>query len=268
MYGMFQPIPFVVVSCNHGTMIVNRNDYKMLDEKNGMGMGYQILTTSNYDPAEIEFTGSLLERRRALRGDGVVALDCGANIGTHTIEWAHCMAGWGRVLAFEAQERIYYALAGNIAINNCFNASARHAAVGAACGRMKIPVPDYFKPASYGSLELKRTANPEDIGQPIDYEHATAEVEVITIDSLKLERLDFLKIDVEGMEVEVLTGAAASIEKFKPPLMIEIIKTDRAAVDTFLKGLGYQAYPAGLNLLAVHNSDPMANEVYIKRKSA
>src|SRR5260370_16749261 len=38
-----------------------------------------------------------------------------------TIEWAKRMTGWGSVLAIEAQERIYYALAGNIALNNCFN---------------------------------------------------------------------------------------------------------------------------------------------------
>ena len=66
------------------------------------------------------------------------------------------MTGWGQVLAFEAQERIYYALAGNIAINNCFNARALHAAVTSEAGRMKIPAPDYLAPASFGSLELRK----------------------------------------------------------------------------------------------------------------
>jgi FkbM family methyltransferase len=55
-----------------------------------------------------------------------VAIDCGANIGTHTIEWAKKMTGWGAVIGIEAQERIFYALAGNIAINNCFNALQRY----------------------------------------------------------------------------------------------------------------------------------------------
>jgi hypothetical protein len=48
--------------------------------------------------------------RRQYFKDGVVVIDCGANIGAHTIEWGKRMTGWGSVLAIEAQERIYYAL--------------------------------------------------------------------------------------------------------------------------------------------------------------
>ena len=86
------------------------------------------------------FVVKMLDLRRAHYGDGVVAVDCGANIGVHTVEWAKRMTGWGVVLAFEAQERIYYALAGNIAINNCFNARAIHAAVTSRPGTMKMPI--------------------------------------------------------------------------------------------------------------------------------
>ena len=86
----------------------------------------------------------------------MVAIDCGANIGVHTVEWATAMTGWGSVVAIEAQERIYYALAGNIAINNCFNAIALHAAVSSETGIMQIPNPDYFTPSSFGSLELRQ----------------------------------------------------------------------------------------------------------------
>ena len=49
-----------------------------------------------------------------MHGDGVVAVDGGANIGVHTIEWATAMTGWGSVIAIEPQERIYYALAGTL----------------------------------------------------------------------------------------------------------------------------------------------------------
>jgi FkbM family methyltransferase len=54
------------------------------------------------------------------------------------------MHGWGQVIAIEAQERVYYALAGNIAINNCFNARAMLAAVGNQSGVLRIPRPDYL----------------------------------------------------------------------------------------------------------------------------
>ena len=49
------------------------------------------------------------------------------------------MTGWGSIEAFEPQERIYYALAGNIAINNLFNARAIFAAVGETDGWITVP---------------------------------------------------------------------------------------------------------------------------------
>jgi FkbM family methyltransferase len=78
-----------------------------------------------------EYTG----RRREFYGNGVVAIDCGANCGVHIIEWSRHMFGWGRVIAIEAQEKIYYALCGNIVINNCLNTKAfvgAHIAVNTA----------------------------------------------------------------------------------------------------------------------------------------
>jgi FkbM family methyltransferase len=98
----------------------------------------------------------LLELRPNHNGDGVVAIDCGANIGVHTVEWAIAMTGWGSVVSIEAQERIYYALVGNIAINNCFNAIAMHGAVSVEAGNMKIPMPNYTAASSFGSLNCNR----------------------------------------------------------------------------------------------------------------
>ncbi|MCQ4908386.1 FkbM family methyltransferase, partial [Phascolarctobacterium faecium] len=47
------------------------------------------------------------------------------------------------------------------------------------------------------------------------------EVEVITIDSLKLSACDFIKVDVEGMELTVLQGASENIRKYRPILYVE-----------------------------------------------
>lgn len=252
-----RPVPFVLASSNHGTLIVNRNDYRMLDANRGYGVGYQILNTGSFDPEEVHFVTALLSLRRKHFGDGVVGLDCGANIGVHTIEWAKHMYQWGKVVAFEAQERIYYALAGNIAINNCLNATAHFAAVGSENTSIKIPVPDYLAPASFGSLELKQNKTNEFIGQNIDYSDAAMSlVQQKTIDSYAFPRVDLIKIDVEGMEVDVLHGAAETIKRCKPMMTIEIIKTDKAQVDAFLMSHGYQTYPMGINVLAIHHTDP------------
>lgn len=264
-----RPLPFVLASSNHGTMIVNRNDYHMVNDTDGYGVGHQIFQNSQFDPQEVAMVLQLLTLRRELFGDGVAALDIGANIGVHTVEWARHMHGWGKVIAVEAQERIFYALAGNIAINNCFNAEAHHAALGAQEGELKIPRPDYLKPASFGSLELRQSEKNEFIGQPIDYSaQGSQTVRMITVDGLKLPRLDFIKMDIEGMELEGLAGALKTLEAHKPQMLIESLKTDGEALRRLLDAQGYRQYQMGINVLAIHAGDPSLGKVAITPYSA
>lgn len=256
-----RPAAFVLMNTNHGTMIVNRNDYRMVSENAGFGVGFQLMNTSSYDQPEVSLTLDLLRARRGSYGDGVVAIDCGANIGVHTIEWARCMSGWGRVYSFEPQEKIYYALAGNIALNNCFNVTARLAAVGAKCGTLALPEVNYCLPSSFGSLELNPGDANEYIGQNIDYDHAAQHIDLLSLDSLDLPRIDLIKIDVEGMELDVLQGAQQSMARSKPQLLVEVIKSDEKAITELLGSVGYSLFPVGLNVLAVHASDPALDRV-------
>jgi FkbM family methyltransferase len=257
-----RPIAFVLASTDHGTMILNRNDQHG-DANNRYGVGIEILMTSAFCADEVALAIQLLQLRRGLYGDGVVAIDCGANIGVHSLDWGRQMTGWGSVIAIEAQERIYYALAGNIAINNSFNVQAIHAAVADQDGIMRIPEPNYHLQASFGSLELKPLAHPENIGQVIDYSEAgTKPVRAIKLDSLGLQRLDFLKIDVEGMEIDVLNGAVQLLRACRPVLMIEHHKTDAVRMTALLRELGYEIFnPGGMNLLAVHGEDPVRQQI-------
>jgi FkbM family methyltransferase len=256
-----RPAAFVLTSTDHGSMLVNRHDYQLVPG-GGFGVGFQLLETASFDAEEVNFVLELLESRRLEYGDGVIAIDCGANIGVHTLEWARFMHGWGNVLAFEAQERIFYALAGNLTLNNCFNARAIWAAVGATNGALRVPVPDYFTPSSFGSLELRQTGQTEFIGQEIDYSDAATQlVQMMAIDSLGLPRLDLIKIDIEGMEMEALEGARASIARHKPHLLIEKIKSNEADIRRFVGELGYKVFPLGINLLAVHASDTLAGQL-------
>lgn len=257
-----RPAAFVLSSTHHGSMLVNRHDYHMHSTER-FGVGHQLLETSCFDQPEVDLVLKLLESRRHHYGDGLIAIDCGANIGVHTIEWARFMHGWGDVLAFEAQERIFYALAGNLTLNNCFNARAIWAAVGASNGSLRVPVPDYLVPSSFGSLELRKSASTEFIGQHIDYsDAATQTVQMLAIDALGLPRLDLIKIDIEGMEMEALEGARTSIAQLKPHLLIEKIKSNEAELRRFVTELGYVVIPLGLNILAVHASDPVAGQLH------
>ena len=257
-----RPLGFVLAASDYGPLIVNRFDRHINKDGSGYGVGFEILGTSTYANEEVALVTDLLGVRRQHFGDGVVAIDCGANIGVHTIEWAKTMTGWGSVLAIEAQERIFYALAGNIAINNCFNARAVHAAVDAESGVLKIPSPDYLRPASFGSLELKQHQTNEFIGQKIDYsDEATTPVRCLTLDTLGLNRVDLLKIDVEGMEVETLAGAENLIKSFSPIIMVEWIKSPKEEIKNVFNRFNYSYFEVGINLLAIHNSDPTLGHV-------
>jgi FkbM family methyltransferase len=259
-------VAFVIAATDHGPLIVNRFDRNETASGIGYGVGFELLEKTSYHPDEIGMAVTLLDLRRKCYGDGVVAIDGGANIGVYTVEWARHMRGWGFVLAIEAQERIYYALAGNIAINNCANARAIHAALSRRSGSMKMPVPDYFATASFGSLELRKHERTEFIGQAIEYsESHMVDVRTVSLDSCNIERLDLVKLDIEGMELDALAGGIEQIARFHPALIIETIKTDKKALYAWLENLGYLALESGVNLVAVHHSDRCLAEMKMNK---
>lgn len=258
MYAVRQ-MPFVVVSSNHGSLIVNRNDHAGPVGQE-YGVAHNLFTYGTLDIInEMGLFREILNIRRGAFGDGAVVLDCGANIGVYAIEFARIMNGWGHVYSFEAQEKIFYALAGNVIMNNCLNVTARWNALGSSMGTIKIPEPNYLKPASFGSFEIKASAGARDLGQQVDYAKPTSEVPMITLDSLNLSRVDLIKIDVEGMEEEVLAGAMETIKRCKPVLFIEVLKSDQNAIAKTLNALGYKFFPHGINVVALHDSDPVAH---------
>jgi FkbM family methyltransferase len=249
---------FILTSSNRGAMIVSRFDYAVSPDGYPYGVGYQLLESGAYEDREVDDLLYFLLQRRAHFGDGVIGLDCGANIGVHTVEWAKLMSGWGHVIAIEAQERIFYALAGNIALNNCLNARAIHAAISDKNGSLKVPCPDYLQPANLGGLELKLTKTTEFIGQEIDYsDEGTMAIRMLTIDSLTLPRLDLLKTDIEGMELEAIDGGRETILAHRPVIVAEHIKVGWAKIKKRLTSLGYTVFQTPMNIIAVHKGDPI-----------
>ena len=63
--------------------------------------------------------------------------------------------------------------------------------------------------------------------------------------------------------MEALLGAKVSIEKFKPILMIEKIKSNETDIRNFLDQFGYQFFSIGINLLAVHSDDPISKQIKV-----
>ena len=264
-------IGFVVASTHQGTFILNRFDYLEWRQEgdqirvdggpNIAGVAAYLLSRGRYDEEEAQSICGFLGLRRKHHGDGVVALDVGANIGVFTVVWARHMTGWGHVVAVEPQARIYYALCGNIAINNCWNAQAIHAAISDGYGWFEFAEPDYRRQGAFGAFELKTSYVP---GQEAD-PGRLARVESIPIDQMGLPRLDFLKIDIEGMECEALRGAAETIRKYKPVISIEVMRDDNREIEPLLREFGYTppSCPerARRQLIVWHPDDPISADL-------
>lgn len=250
-------IPFVLMSTASGPMIVNRLDQHAVDADSGFGVAWELLNHGTYSKDHGELLQSILLTRREFFGDGVMAVDCGAHIGMFTVHWARMMADWGHVIGIEAQERLFYALAGNLTLNNCLNAKALWAVVGGYHGMVRVPIPNYTIESSFASLEVQRRQHSQWIGQTISYSYeATQPVQQLTIDALKLERADLIKLDVEGMEVHALSGAAETISRCAPVFFIDTSKADLPTVLDRLGSMDYQCHELGSRLLGIHRDDP------------
>lgn len=247
---------FTLVSTDHGTMIVPRTDYRMEDENSAVGVGCELMETGRYQLEEVETALGILELRQQYHGEGVLAIDGGANIGVHTIEWAKQMTHWGKVLALEPQDRIFYALAGNISLNNCFNAAALRGALTDKQGLIHMPAPDYSVASNFGGLSL--ISDNKDLGQPIT-EQTT--VPGMTIDGFGFERVDFIKLDIEGMELMALEGAKETIEACHPVLMVEHIHVGYENLDEFFRARGYLTFRFGMNMIAGHRLDKVTEHI-------
>jgi len=247
---------FVMLATDHGSMLVNRFDFNTEPSGYVYGVGHVLLEPSSFDPPELNLIMQVLVLLKQLRGDGVIMIDGGANIGVHSLTAGRLMQGWGSVLSFEAQERVFYALAGNVAMNNLFNVTVRWNALAQEPTNIDIPVPDYLRPSSFGSLEMQYTDKSEDIGQRIDMTKCQS-VQAISVDSLNLPRLDFLKLDVEGMEAQVILGAKDTILRCKPILQVERLKGNQTTLVELVKSFDYSLHDAGLNMLCIPNDDPI-----------
>lgn len=242
---------FVLAASDHGPLIVSRFDFNHAQGGGTYGVGAQILGRGVYEWDEVLLIREELDRLRLGRGDGIVALDIGANIGVMSIEMAKHMQGWGQVRAFEAQERLFYALCGNIALSNLYNINATFAAVGNDTGSIDIPFPDYNKPGSFGSMELCYRPNIESIGQSVSYnDKDLVDIDLIAIDDMHLSRVDFIKIDVEAMELDVLHGAFGTIKRDRPTILVEWLKVGPEKLEDWFVTNDYEFAKLGMNYLA------------------
>lgn len=182
-------------------------------------------------------------------GDTVV--EVGANIGSHTVHLAQLAGDNGTVWAFEPQRLVFQLLAGNIAINGLTNVYCEQKCVSDRPETVLVPVQDVGTEVNWGGLSLEHTQT----GEPVP---------AITLDYLSLSRCDFLKIDVEGMELNVLKGAAQTIKKCRPIIYMEADRPEKKdALLDYTKTLGYRIYAHNAPLYNEDNYFHNPNNVFV-----
>ena len=191
--------PVELVTALHGQFYVLRNDTFISRSMSLYG----------------EWTESEFELLAPLLRAGDHAIDVGANIGCMSVPMARAVGPAGSVLAFEPQPGIFRLLAGNTLLNGLHNVRLFHAVCGAVSGELALAELDFSTPENYGAFSLGHLAN----GAAIKTSRRVAVVrldDVVDVPALRL-----IKIDVEGMEGEVVRGAAGIIRQHRPFLYVE-----------------------------------------------
>lgn len=156
-----------------------------------------------------------------------VAVDVGANNGVTT----SIMAGlFAKVHAFEANPR----LAGLLKAAAPGNVEVHDMALSSKAGKavLTVPISAGVTLEGWASVEAPLLAQFEQLNQ--------IHVETRTLDSFALSEVDLLKIDVEGHEMAVLAGAAETIRRCLPWLIIEALGEHQDRVRDLVRPLGYQ----------------------------
>ncbi|NJL59203.1 MAG: FkbM family methyltransferase [Desulfobacteraceae bacterium] len=199
--------------CRHGTMLYLKKDIYI-------GRSFDLY--GEFSEGEITVFSQLIR-------PGDIVVEAGANIGAHTVFLAKAVGGGGKVFAYEPQRFIHQILCANIALNELTNVHTRQAALGECADSIRIPILDYNARSNFGGLSL--------LGM------GEESVAVETIDSLNLERLKFIKADVEGMEAEVIRGAVRSIQQFRPILYVENDRVQKSeALIGLIRSLNYRLW--------------------------
>src|SRR5262245_13196238 len=167
--------------CRHGWMAFPTHDSVI---------GRALAKYGEWAEHEIRFLSTLV-------GAAGTVLDVGAYVGTHTLALAHVAA---RVYAFEPQPGIFALLRANVERNGLANVQLVHAAVSRSRGDISVPPIAWSTGDNFGAFSLAREAS--------SASRRTGEsVRVVAIDDLDLTACDLIKVDVEGLEPEVLEGA-------------------------------------------------------------
>lgn len=163
---------------------------------------------------------------------GAVFVDVGSSEGDFALLAARLVGPTGRVIAFEPDPDNVETIRANVAANRFDTVTVHAAALSDRDGEATL-----YQSAVSGWHSLLPNLENRD--------HNVVTVPVMRLDSVDLDRLDMIKIDVEGAEVAVLNGARAALTRHRPVVLLDThpsLGADVAALQAFFDDLGYDAF--------------------------
>ena len=202
------------------------------------GIDLSIYLLGAYEPSMLRAYSSVIR-------DGDVVFDIGANIGAHTLHFARLAGPAGRVFAFEPTDYAAAKMRMNLSIN------PELASRVSFHQRFLVADETEALPASVASRWPLASEHPDidadHLGKPESLGQALPVIADVFFETEKLQRLDFVKIDVDGYEYPVLRGFRSSLGRFRPLILIEIAPFVYTAAEAsefdsfvhFIADLGY-----------------------------
>lgn len=182
-------------------------------------------------------------------------IDVGANCGAFVLPLAKRNLHKKEVSfhAFEPQRMIFHQLCGGAALNGLTNIKIHNYGCGTHKHTVDIPLPEYTRNSSGYSMstEVMEKLRTEEYHNYC-YEGDVESLEIVDIDSLGLKDVVLMKIDVEGMEEDVLKGASKTIEDSGYPVILyeswqhNWRKEISSRTDEYVKSLGYETHKIDL----------------------
>lgn len=218
-----------IVNSKFGPMIINAND-------TGIGRHVEQLGVWAEDDLSVmaELLRALLQKKNTL-----IFYDVGANIGTHSLALSKEFGDKIKIRAFEAQRLVFYQLCGNMSINGIENVHCYHLAVNDGQNKtLQIDLPSYSDSFNYGGLELGTAINSDNqfVAKPF-----SETVDCRALDDFD-ESVDFIKMDIEGMEIQALEGSKKIITESRPICFVEVLKSDILKIQDFFRSMDYLLY--------------------------
>lgn len=201
---------------------------KMIIDPNDKGVAQYLLLYGVYGEYETQLVRELIK-------PGMNVLDIGANIGYFTLIFSDLAGDSGRVWAFEPEPKNFSMLSENLRVNSIKNVEAVPKALSRERGHLTL----FLDKSNLGNMSLSSENIPDHGGR--------VEVETVSLDEcIGDQRVDFIKIDVQGAEGVVFDGAERVISKNKPKILVEFwpygLKNLGTDPDIFLKKMEAWGY--------------------------